>query len=247
MNEQQHQRLTLEVTAIGQQDALSLVKPTRTKGITTFHQRVAAFTVYAAVFTEHSPHQAPGLFKHVADITEMARRFGGMAWCRYNQAFRREMGANHLMFGQVNWDLRFRCLEQASHKPGNYSFRGNATRTTAASLVSTGDFKKGNATNSSSLAHAPVLRSSSNTPVQSVPVSTSSIAAPCALPVLNPSDELVQCALPTPIDNKVSHSMTPLRLQFYWRVFPQVSQFITMVPRACVIRVTTNQHCWQQQ
>ncbi|KAK2188797.1 hypothetical protein NP493_121g04040 [Ridgeia piscesae] len=202
MNEQQHQRLTLEVTAIGQQDALSLVKPTRTKGITTFHQRVAAFTVYAAVFTEHSPHQAPGLFKHVADITEMARRFGGMAWCRYNQAFRREMGANHLMFGQVNWDLRFRCLEQASHKPGNYSFRGNATRTTAASLVSTGDFKKGNATNSSSLAHAPVLRSSSNTPVQSVPISTSSFAAPCALPVLNPSDELVQCALPTPIDNK---------------------------------------------
>ena len=35
MNEQQHQRLTLEVTAIGQQDALSIVKPTRTKGITT--------------------------------------------------------------------------------------------------------------------------------------------------------------------------------------------------------------------
>ena len=129
MNEQQHQRLTLEVTAIGQQDALSLVKPTRTKGITTIHQWVTAFTVYAAVLTEHSPHQAPGLFKHIADITEMARRFGGMAWCRYDQAFRREMGANHLMFGQVNWDLRFRCLEQASHKPGNYSFRGNTTRT----------------------------------------------------------------------------------------------------------------------
>ena len=42
-------------------------------------------------------------------------------------------------------------------------------------------------------------------------------------------------------------SMTPLRLQFYWRVFPQVSQFTMMVPRACVIRVTTNQHCRQQQ
>ena len=213
MNEQQHQRLTLEVTAIGQQDALSLVEPTRTKGITTIHQWVTAFTGYAAVLTEHSPHQAPGLFTRIAEITEMARRFGGMAWCRYDQAFRREMGANHLMFGQVNWDLRFRCLEQASHKPGNYSFRGNATRpptcaTAAASLVSTGDFKKGNATNSSGLGHAPVLRASSNTPVQSVPVSTSPIVAPCALPVLNPSDELVQCALPTPIDNKVFFSLS---------------------------------------
>ena len=87
MNEQQHQRLTLEVTAIGQQDALSLVKPTRTKGIPTIHQWVPAFTVYAAVRTDHSPHQAPGLFKHIADITETARMFRGMAWPRYDQAF----------------------------------------------------------------------------------------------------------------------------------------------------------------
>ena len=124
MNEQQHQHLTLEVTAIGQQDALSLVKPTRTKAITTIHQWVTAFTVYAAVLTEHSPHQAPSLFKHIADITEMSRRFGVMAWCRYDEAFRREMGANHLIFGQVNWNLRFRCLEQASHKSDSYSLWG---------------------------------------------------------------------------------------------------------------------------
>ena len=144
INEQQHQRLTLEITAIGQQDALSLVKPTRTKAITTIHQWVTAFSVYAAVLTENSPHQAPGLFKHIADITEMSRRFRGMAWCRYDTAFRREMGANHLMFGQVNWDLRFRCLEQASHKPGNYSFRGNATRTPY--MRNRGTFAVGNKT-----------------------------------------------------------------------------------------------------
>ena len=144
INEQQHQRLTLEITAIGQQDALSLVKPTRTKAITTIHQWVTAFSVYAAVLTENSPHQAPGLFKHIADITEMSRRFRGMAWCRYDTAFRREMGANHLMFGQVNWDLRFRCLEQASHKPGNYFFRGNATRTPY--MRNRGTFAVGNKT-----------------------------------------------------------------------------------------------------
>ena len=127
--QQQHKRLTLEVTHIGQQDALSLVTPSQPNRITTIGQWLSAFTVYAAVLTEHSPQLAPGIFKHISDITEMARRFGGLAWKRYDESFRRDMRANQLSFGQVNWDLRFRCLEQAVNKPGSYSFRGTNTRT----------------------------------------------------------------------------------------------------------------------
>ena len=116
-NEQQHQRLTLEVRPYGNQDStLSLMKSSRTKDITTIDQWVAAFTIYGAVLTESSPHLAPGIFKHISDITEMARRFGGLAWCHYDKPYRKEMGANHLNYGQVNWDLRFRCLERASNK-----------------------------------------------------------------------------------------------------------------------------------
>lgn len=126
--QQQHQRLTLEVKPIGHQDTLSLVRPSHSKGIKTIDQWVAAFTVYGAVLTERSPQLAPGLFKHMADITEMARRFGGLAWYRYDKAYRREMGANRLSYGQVNWDLRFRCLEQTSNKSGGYAFRGNTSR-----------------------------------------------------------------------------------------------------------------------
>ncbi|KAI0212088.1 hypothetical protein LSAT2_003019, partial [Lamellibrachia satsuma] len=106
--QQQHKRLTLEVTHIGQQDALSLVTPSQPYRITTIGQWLSAFTIYAAVLTEHSPQLAPGIFKHISDITEMARRFGGLACKRYDESFRRDMRANQLSFGQVNWDLRFR-------------------------------------------------------------------------------------------------------------------------------------------
>ena len=129
--EQQHQRLTLEVRPSGNQDnTLSLMKSSRTKEITTIDQWVAAFTIYGAVLTESFPQLAPGVFKHISDITEMARRFGGMAWWHYDKTYRKEMGANHLNYGQINWDLRFRCLERASNKPGVYPFRGNQSRNT---------------------------------------------------------------------------------------------------------------------
>ena len=129
--EQQHQRLTLEVRPSGNQDnTLSLMKSSRTKEITTIDQWVAAFTIYGAVLTELFPQLAPGVFKHISDITEMARRFGGMAWWHYDKTYRKEMGANHLNYGQINWDLRFRCLERASNKPGVYPFRGNQSRNT---------------------------------------------------------------------------------------------------------------------
>ena len=128
-NEQQHQRLTLEVRPYGNQDStLSLMKSSRTKDIMSIDQWVAAFTIYGAVLTESSPHLAPGIFKHISDITEMAHRFGGLAWCHYDKSYRKEMGANHLNYGQVNWDLRFRCLERASNKSGAYSFRGTQSR-----------------------------------------------------------------------------------------------------------------------
>ena len=75
---QQHHHLTLEVRPNGNQDStLSLIKPSRIKDITSIDQWVAAFTIYGSVLTELSPHLAPGIFKHT-DITEMARRFGGI-------------------------------------------------------------------------------------------------------------------------------------------------------------------------
>ena len=58
----------------------------------------------------------------------MARRFGSLAWYHYDKAYRKEMGANHLSYGQVNWNLRFHCLERTSNRPGGYSFRGTNTR-----------------------------------------------------------------------------------------------------------------------
>ena len=144
MYEQQHQRLTLQV---GRQDTLSLLKPSNQKAIKTIDQWVTAFTIYGAVLTETSPHLAPGVFKHLADITEMARRFGGLAWYHYDKSYRKEMGANHLSYGQVNLDLRFRCLERTSNRPGGYSFRGTNTRNSyvrgRASFPLSNTFQKG--------------------------------------------------------------------------------------------------------
>ena len=158
--------------------------------------------------------------------------------------------------GLVSWDLRFSGLEQVSHKPCNYSFRGNAMRTSYmrnrnSFPIGNRGFLNGQCYQFEQFGTCPVLRACSNTPVPSVPVSTPPIAAPCALSVLTQSDKLLQSALQTPIDSKVCHNisqhMTQLRMQFYLRGLPQVPRFTTMVPMACVFRVTTNQHCRQQQ
>ena len=40
------------------------------------------------------------------------------------------MGANHINYGQINWDLRFRCLERALNKSGAYTFRSTQSGNT---------------------------------------------------------------------------------------------------------------------
>ena len=110
MSAQQRQRFNFEVSSMGKQ-TLSLAKSSQPRSIKSIEQWTSAFAVYSAVLTEHSQQQAPGLFKHISDVTEMARRFGGLAWQRYDTTFRNEMKVNQLKFGNSHWNLRFRCLE----------------------------------------------------------------------------------------------------------------------------------------
>ena len=122
-----NQRLSLELTQIGSQQALTMAKAGSSKLVSSYCQCVSAFSVYAAVMTERFPNLAPGLFKHISDIGDMERRFGGLAWRLYDESFRREKKAHHLDFGQIHWDLRFLCLEQST-QAGRPPFRSPNTR-----------------------------------------------------------------------------------------------------------------------
>ena len=56
------------------------------------------------------------------------------------------MGANYLSYGQLNWDLKFRCLERTSNRPGGILFGAltPVTHTSAAVLAPLGKgFQKG--------------------------------------------------------------------------------------------------------
>ena len=116
----QNQRVSLELTQIGTQQALTMAKSPSSKPISSYSQWVSVFSIYAAVMTERFPNLAPSLFKHISDIVDMDRRFGGMAWRSYDESFCREKKAHQLEFGHIHWDLCFRCLElptQAGHPP----------------------------------------------------------------------------------------------------------------------------------
>ena len=204
MYEQQHQRITLHV---GRQVTLSFFKPSINKALKPIDQWVITFTIYGAVLTETSPHLAPGIFKHIADITEMARRFGGLAWYHYDKAYRKEMGANHLSYRQVNWDLRFRCLERTSNRPGFIPFGAltPVTHTSAAVLVSPSEqgSRKASVSFSRSLAHAPNLPTNSNIPVQNAQGNIPLADAPGDQPALKQLRAPAQCALPTLFNSQV--------------------------------------------
>ena len=116
LDDNQNQRVSLELTQIGTQQALTMAKSHSSKPISSYSQCVPAFAIYAAVMTERFPNLAPSLFKHISkhisDIADMDRRFRGMAWRLYDESFRREKKAHQLEFCQIHWYLRFRCLER---------------------------------------------------------------------------------------------------------------------------------------
>ena len=136
-----HQQVTLQVTPGENTPHLAVVKPTHTKDITTIAQWSTAFCVYAAVLTEHFPQRAPGLFKHMSDVSDMARNFGGLAWKTYDECFRRDMTNHSLSFGQIHWDLRFRCLEKSAPLHG-HPFR-KAPRPTGRQLPNQRSYQTG--------------------------------------------------------------------------------------------------------
>ena len=80
LNDDLNQRVSLELTQIGTQQALTMAKSHSSKPISSYTQWVSAFSIYAAVMTERFPKLAPSLFKHISDIGDMDRRFGGMAF-----------------------------------------------------------------------------------------------------------------------------------------------------------------------
>ena len=98
LDDYQIQRVSLELTQIGTQQALTMAKSPSSKPISSYSQWVPALSIYAAVITERFPNLAPSLFKHISDIGDMDRRFGGMAWRSYDESFRRAKKAHQLEF-----------------------------------------------------------------------------------------------------------------------------------------------------
>ena len=197
--------MNLEVISIGQEEALSVFKPNHTKEITTTSQWLSAFTIYAAVLTEHSPQHASGLFKHIADITEMARRFGGLAWDKYDQSFRKEIKANGLQFDQVHWDARFPCLEQTvNNKAVGYSFRGQVNRSRGGFVrspaISNQLFQKGHCFQFEQFGSCTKSACTSNTHAQNVSGNIPPVVAVYAHPTLKGVDAQLQHTHPTPIN-----------------------------------------------
>ena len=96
--------------------------------MTTIYQWSSTFCIYAAVLTEQFLQRALGLFKHMSDVSDMARKYPGMAWKTYDECFRRDMQIHSLSFGNIHWDVRFfRCLERNANFAGN-SFRNRLSR-----------------------------------------------------------------------------------------------------------------------
>ena len=132
---------------------------------------------------------------------------GVLAWYHYDKAYRKEMGANHLSYRQVNWDLRFRCLERTSNRPGFIPFGAltPVTHTSAAVLVSPSEqgSRKASVSFSRSLAHAPNLPTNSNIPVQNAQGNIPLADAPGDQPALKQLRAPAQCALPTLFNSQV--------------------------------------------
>ena len=144
------------------------MKPSQPNRITTIGQWFSPFTVYAAVLIEHSPQ---AYLSTSLTSQKWHVGLGVLAWKRYDESFRSDKRANKLSFGQVNWDLRCRCLELAVNKPNSYSFHGTDTRTPYSrtrSVCLLGQafpvelFRKGNVTNLSNSALDPGMPANSN-------------------------------------------------------------------------------------
>ena len=161
-DEQRHQRMTLEVRSIGQEEALSVVKPNHTKEITTTGQ----FTIYAAVLTDHSPqHQV------YSNTSQTLQRWHaglgvwhGKSMTKVSTRKLKQMGYTLArstgMHGSAVWNKMLTTKQSVIPFVGKSTEAGVVSSAVQPSVTSCS--KKASASSSSSLAAAPNLRVTSN-------------------------------------------------------------------------------------
>ena len=101
----------------GGKPTISLSNSSR-REINSIEQWTKAFLVYAAVYSEKHGQEAPGLFKYISVIREMARQ--KKQWVFYDKQFRRLRANTPTMaWSEVNWEMYFTSI--TSDVSGNVS------------------------------------------------------------------------------------------------------------------------------
>ncbi len=65
----------------------------RPKQVTDFHTRLQCFALYCGVLGKHNPSAIPEIMAYLVTISRMSQDFSGLAWVRYDSAFRRNAAA----------------------------------------------------------------------------------------------------------------------------------------------------------
>lgn len=99
------------------------VKPSKSSPPANVYQWISLFGVYAAVYLERFPQEAPHLMTYIVRILELSRKHQGFVWTAYDDKFRRIRAYVDAPWHVTNWELMHQAM--ATNVPQVQNFQRN--------------------------------------------------------------------------------------------------------------------------
>lgn len=94
----------------GSSPSVAMVSQPKTRAITTFAQWQSAYNTFVAIHAERFPLETPQMMKYAETIRELANKYTGPAWLRYDQQFRQARQAIPLNWAELHLELYVKCI-----------------------------------------------------------------------------------------------------------------------------------------
>ncbi len=94
----------------GSSPSVAMVSQPKIRPIATFAQWQSAFNTFVAIHAERFPNETPQMMKYAETIRELATKYAGPAWLRYDQQFRQARQTSPLNWAELHLELYVKCI-----------------------------------------------------------------------------------------------------------------------------------------
>ncbi len=100
---------TVTVSKQGGRPNIGLSSGPRPKSVSSISEWTDAFAIYAAIYCDRFPQEAPQLWKYLSTVRGLSAKCPQRQWLYYDREFRKQRQVAPCSWGEVNWELYIMC------------------------------------------------------------------------------------------------------------------------------------------